>query len=196
LAQLVIATHCKTRSLKLWDFEKGFLEAQILVANDISLAMFIDPLPLLVVVDAKGTIYLFSTKYHLKNPYKLLAQWKNMYSIQKASQITFVSSNFVEKNQVGQLILGDEFGYIRVIDLWGFLSEQNIKPVTSEMLGNKNPYRIEDYLYANSENSSNTHDFTHHDSNNIVPPPSIKQILQIKAHNDRVNYMALLNESQ
>ena len=60
--------------------------------------MFIDPLPLLVLVDIKGTIYLFSTKYHLKNPYKLLTQWKNMYSIQKSSQITYVSSHY-EQNK-------------------------------------------------------------------------------------------------
>ncbi len=62
------------------------------------------------------------------------------------------------------------------------------------MIGNKNAYRIEDYNYiGNGENSSNTHDFTHHESNNIVPPGNIKQKLQIRGHADRVNYVALIN---
>ena len=96
--------------------------------------MFIDPLPLLVLVDIKGTIYLFSTKYHLKNPYKLLTQWKNMYSIQKSSQITFVSSHYEQNKDTEmitcELILGDEFGYIRIVDISGFIHDKEIKPVT------------------------------------------------------------------
>ena len=98
LTQLCIATHCKTNVCKLWDFEKGFLETQYIVPNEISTVLFIDPLPILVIVDIKGTIYFFSTKYLSKNPYKLLTQWKNMYSIQKSSQITFISSNYVVQN--------------------------------------------------------------------------------------------------
>jgi hypothetical protein len=59
------------------------------------------------------------------------------------------------------LILGDEFGYIRIVDLSAFILEKDIKPVTPEMIGNKNPYRIEDYNYlGTAENSSNTHDFS------------------------------------
>lgn len=32
-------------------------------------------------------------------PYKLLAQWKNMYSIQKSSQITYIKPVFDEKTK-------------------------------------------------------------------------------------------------
>lgn len=71
-----------------------------------ALSAFVDPLPLLVVVDVKGTISLFSTKYHLKQPYQLLTQWKNIYSIQKSSQITFITSNYTN-NGIYELILGD-----------------------------------------------------------------------------------------
>jgi len=92
--QLLIATHSKSSTCRIWDFEKGFLEAQILVPSEIVNILFVDPLPLIVIVDIKGTIYIFSTKYNLKNPYKLLTQWKNMYSIQKASQITYISSTY------------------------------------------------------------------------------------------------------
>lgn len=99
LTQLVIATFSKTNVCKIWDFEKGFLETQFIVPYEITNLLFIDPLPLLIVVDVKGTIYVFSTKYFLKSPYKLLTQWKNMYSIQRESQITFMSSVYKEAEQ-------------------------------------------------------------------------------------------------
>jgi hypothetical protein len=39
------------------------------------------------------------------------------------------------------------------------------------------------------------HDFSHHESKNIVPPSTIRQKMQIKAHADRVTYVALVKES-
>lgn len=133
-AQLVIATFSKSNVCKMWDFEKGFLEAQFIVASEISNVLMVDPLPLLIIVDVKGTVYLFSTKYLFKRPYTLLTQWKNMYSIQKSSQITFISSTFSEatsKNPLTcELILGDEYGYVRVVDLASFIEEQDLKPIT------------------------------------------------------------------
>lgn len=92
--------------------------------------------------------------------------------------------------------MGDEFGYIRIVDLSAFILEKDIRPIVPEMIGNKNPYRIEDYNYlGTAENSSNTHDFSNYETTNIVPPANIKQKLQIKAHNERINYVALVNES-
>jgi hypothetical protein len=44
-----------------------------------------------------------------------------------------------------------------------------------------------------SESALNTHDFTTIESKNIVPPASIKQKIQFKAHNDRINYVSLIN---
>ncbi len=58
--------------------------------HEITLTQFLSPYPLLIVVDTKGSIYMFSTKYYLKKPFSLLTQWKNMYSIQKTSQITLI----------------------------------------------------------------------------------------------------------
>ena len=110
-SQLLIATFSKSNTCKLWDFEKGFLEAQFIVAHEIINVLFVDPLPLLIVVDVKGTVYLFSTKHFIKGPYKLLTHWKNMYSIQKSSQITFISSSYSEATSKEsarcQLIMGD-----------------------------------------------------------------------------------------
>lgn len=58
-----------------------------------------------------------------------------MYSIQKSSQITFISSKYEaekqDKNARCELILGDEFGYIRIVDITSFLLELNIGPVTA-----------------------------------------------------------------
>ena len=60
-----------------------------------------------MIVDVRGTIYLVSTKYYFKKPYQLLTQWKNMYSIQTASQITFLNSIYDHKERKCQLVLGD-----------------------------------------------------------------------------------------
>lgn len=42
----------------------------------------------------------------------------------------------------------------------------------------------------------NIHDFSHEESKVIVPPESIRQKLQIKAHEERVTYVSLVNESE
>lgn len=104
------------------------------MAHEIINVLFVDPLPLLIVVDVKGTVYLFSTKHFIKGPYKLLTHWKNMYSIQKSSQITFISSSYSEATSKEparcQLIMGDEFGYIRLADISAFLEDQDLRPVS------------------------------------------------------------------
>jgi len=53
----------------------------------------------LLASDIKGSIYIFTTKHYLANPYKLIAQWKNMYSIQKSSQITYIKPIYNEKTK-------------------------------------------------------------------------------------------------
>ena len=102
---MFIATHSKTNHCRIWDFEKGFLQAQLNVPHEITLTHFLSPYPLLIVADTKGSIYIFSTKYYFKKPYSLLTQWKNMYSIQKTSQITFIEYKKIKNEDL--LILGD-----------------------------------------------------------------------------------------
>lgn len=82
---------------------------------------FICPFALLLASDVKGSIYIFTTKHHLAGPYKLLAQWKNMYSIQKSSQITYIKPLYDPKTRECEVILGDEYGYIRVINISAFI---------------------------------------------------------------------------
>ena len=66
--------------------------------------------------------------------------------------------------------------------------------MTQELIGNKNPYRIEDYHYKGvSQSSSMIHDFTKFTDPNLIPPSTIKQKIQIKAHNERINYVTLIN---
>lgn len=198
ITQMLIATHFKTPSIRVWDFEKGYLEAEYILPADVSQVEFIEPFPLVIASDIKGSIYLFTTKYYLKAPHCLLAHWKNMYSIQKSSQITYIFPMYDANTHDCQIILGDEYGYIRIIAITDFLKEHGFVPLTQEQVGNKNPYRIEDYHYKviSETSSANTHDFTRHGSANLVPPPSIKQRTQIKAHNEKINYVSLINESK
>lgn len=104
---MLIVTHCKTPLLRLWDFEKGYLEAQYMLPGDVCQAQFIDPYPLLFVSDIKGSIFVFTTKHHIQGPFKLLAQWKNMFSIQKTSQLTFVECIYNSKTKETEIVLGD-----------------------------------------------------------------------------------------
>lgn len=76
-----------------------------------------------------------------------MAHWKNMYSIQKSSQITYIYPVYTEATQDCLIILGDEYGYIRIISLTEFLSDNNIAPLRPDEVEKKNPYRIEDYHY-------------------------------------------------
>ena len=96
---MLIGTHCKTSSVRLWDFEKGYLEGELIFPSDVCQVEFIEPFPLVLVSDIKGCIYLITTKYFTKSPYKLVAYWKNMYSIQKSSQITFIYPLYDAKTQ-------------------------------------------------------------------------------------------------
>lgn len=151
---------------------------------DVCQVEFICPYPLILVSDVKGSIYIFTSKHHTAGPYKILAQWKNMYSIQKSSQITYIKPIFDPVTKECEIILGDEYGYIRVANITSFIEANKINPVTPEMLGNKNPFRIEDYNYkGGSESTSNTHDFSKYSLSNLVPPSTVKQKIQIKAHN-------------
>jgi hypothetical protein len=87
------------------------------IKNDINLIAFLSPFPLILIADTKGGVYILTSK-HAKNPYKLVHHWRNMYSIQKASQITYISTEYSFKGDIIQsykLILGDEYGYIRII---------------------------------------------------------------------------------
>lgn len=70
-----------------------------------------------------------------------------MYSIQKSSQITYIKPIYEPVTKECEIILGDEYGYVRVASLTSFIEAHKITAVTAEMLGNKNPYRIEDYHY-------------------------------------------------
>jgi hypothetical protein len=63
-----------------------------------------NPFPLLVVADIKGGVYIFIVKYH-KKAGKLLIHWKNMYSIQKQSQVTYIGSEYYGGDL--RLMIGD-----------------------------------------------------------------------------------------
>lgn len=51
-----------------------------------------------------------------------------MYSIQRTSQITFIDYKKVDGED--WLILGDEYGYVRVLDITAFLLSLDVRPIT------------------------------------------------------------------
>lgn len=112
-----------------------------------------------------------------------------MYSIQKESQVTFLSSEYHNKEL--KLILGDEYGYLRLIKLNPLLETEQIEPVVPEQLGNKNPFRIEDYNFTGSVKAQQV--FT--DADAIHPQKTIRQSTQFKAHNSRINFAHVIRQT-
>jgi|JI6StandDraft_1071083.scaffolds.fasta_scaffold05434_8 WD40 repeat protein len=111
---LLLATTSRDPTVRLWDFEKGYFEGDFTITEEISCIHFLNPFPLLAVSDIKGGNYIFIVNYH-KKAGKLLVHWTNMYSIQKESQVTYLSSEY-HGNEL-KLIVGDEYGYVRLIKL-------------------------------------------------------------------------------
>jgi hypothetical protein len=73
------------------------------------------------------------------------------------------------------------------------LEAEQIEAVLSEQLGNKNPFRIEDYNFTGNESTSHKPPFT--EANAILPQKLIRQSVQIKAHNSRVNSVQFIHQT-
>ena len=139
---MLIASAARSNECYIWDFEKGFFERKFTIIEEISYITFLNPYPLILICDLKGGVHIFVVKYHKKEG-ELLVSWNNMYSIQKQAQVNVASSDYYKGELT--IVLGDEYGYVRVMKIEQALTNEKIGPIGPEVLGNKNPYRIEDY---------------------------------------------------
>lgn len=138
-SMMLIASASRSPQCCIWDFEKGFFERDFIVNEEISCMSFLDPYPLIAIGDLKGAVYIFIVKYHKKTG-ELLLNWNNMYSIQKQAQVSVISSDYYKGELT--MAIGDEYGYVRVLKIEAALNAEKVTPITPDMLGNKNPYRI------------------------------------------------------
>jgi WD40 repeat protein len=113
---MLIATTTREGEIRLWDFEKGNFVCKLKSTNKEVLAMqFLHPFPLLVTTDAAGTLCVHIVRPH-KHETQLAVVWKNMFTIMKAAQVTCLDHVTTKADDL-RLVLGDENGDLRVLDL-------------------------------------------------------------------------------
>ncbi|EWS75142.1 cyclic nucleotide-binding domain protein (macronuclear) [Tetrahymena thermophila SB210] len=192
---LQIATVSRDNCIRIWDFEKGNFLYKIIIpqsVNEIVMIKILDPFPLIAGADSSGFIYVWGLKQSDYYNGKLLIKWKNMFTIQKAAVITSMDHQVIVKdNQVKlDLILGDEIGYIRFLNLNELLNEFQIKPFNSPE-ENRNLKRAIDYIFSDLDQ-----EILQKDEKPLLQEKKAKQVLQWKAHSEQIKVIQKINETK
>ncbi|KRX08309.1 WD40-repeat-containing domain [Pseudocohnilembus persalinus] len=179
----LIATMGRDAEIRIWDVEKGTYKSKIesnIQYQSMYHMKFLDPFPLLATADIAGYIYVWSTQ-PLEFQNQLLLRWKNMFTISKISQVTSLNYDYDEINNKLHLVLGDETGYVRILDISEVLKQFLIQP--ERKMEQQNMFRQNNYNYSTFENND-YNNYTGDQSNQVVPLPekSAKQVLQWQAH--------------
>lgn len=115
----LIATGGRDNRVRIWEYEKVALQAELMHNHDISIVHFIKPFPLLLTSDSDGTVYIWLTKPHPLHR-KCVLSLKNQ-GIDKVVPVTAIDSFYKEHpdGTPAQLLLlqGDENGEIVVYDI-------------------------------------------------------------------------------
>jgi WD40 repeat protein len=210
----MIATGSRDCQIRLWDYETCKLEGCLIGhSSDIIVSLFLEPLPLLFVSDISGTLSLWGVRLPGYSSFQCLLKWRNMHTLEKTATITAATYLFEEGTVV--LILGDEKGTIRVLNLQGLIEDMKIVRPASFKHGTKprNPTRLADLdmkagvgnagkgLNRKNSGSSIGSDEAHaaNELEFIAKPIKddylAKQMTQWKAHNDAIKYIAVVKET-
>lgn len=77
----LIATGSRDNSVRVWDYEKIKLEAELNGhTSEVVIVKFLKPFPLLLSTDSAGQLYLWLTKPHPKAN-QCLVSWRNMFTL-------------------------------------------------------------------------------------------------------------------
>lgn len=133
---MLLVTVGRLQELRIWDFEKGTFMNKLKASGEIVLIKFLDPYPMFATSDHQGTIVIYMTPPSpMKN--KVAIIWKNMFTIMKAAQVNAIELH----NET--LILGDENGDIRILQIKDMITQLKIERVNhSDIAANKNPLRF------------------------------------------------------
>lgn len=210
----LITTGSRDCQVRLWDYETCKLEGCLIGhSSDIIVSMFLEPYPLLFVSDTSGTLSVWGIRLPGFNVVQCLLKWRNMHTLEKTATITSATYLCDDENLV--LVLGDEKGTMRILNLKGLVDSMNVKKMTKRF-GSKqrNPTRLADLdmkvglnsgnKSLNRKNSGSSIDSEEaHATNELefVAKPIkddylAKQITQWKAHSDAIKYISIVNETQ
>lgn len=70
-----------------------------------------------------------------------------MFTIQKASQVTYIDYEFTQEKQILTILMGDETGYVRVLDVSFIIKSFELKPIIPKE-ENRNMMRKEEYTFS------------------------------------------------
>jgi len=198
-------------SAKVWDYETCKLEGILLGhKSDILVAKFLRPFPLLLLSDQSGNLSIWGVNCSGLAKFQCLVKWKNMHTLEKTATIT--SASYVYQKDTLQLVLGDEKGTVRVLDLTELVLELDltVEVSTPRNAEHRNPTRLVDVDMAEIT-TKHTHDRRNSLSSiNSGEPKSsnevefeskplkedfyVKQKVQWKAHSDSIKYIAVVQE--
>jgi WD40 repeat protein len=93
----LIASGGRDSKIKLWSYEKGKLEVELMLNNfEIILVKFLEPFQLLLSSDNGGFLCLWDMKSS-KKQYRCLVTWQNMFNLTTAHSVTAIDYNYNPK---------------------------------------------------------------------------------------------------
>ena len=211
----LIVTGSRDFHIKIWDYETCKLEGVLSGhQSEILTLKFLNPYPLLVVSDQSGTLSLWAVMCpQFENMMQCLVRWRNMHTLAKTASISAI--NYYIEGSVINLLLGDEKGNVRILQISDLLEELGIKPLIMHPLRNKprnHTRMVEVDMLKHLENSSSLHTPVTSHSNpgsesnlvgslHFVSKPLkddqyIRQVAQWKAHNDGIKYLTIVKETE
>lgn len=211
----LIATGSRDCQVRLWDYETCKLEGSLLGHNsDIIVSMFLEPYPFLFVSDTSGTLSIWGIQLPGLSRVQCLVKWRNMHTLEKTATITS-ATHYCDEDSC-KLIVGDEKGTIRILELIDLVNELKVQKIEEVKQGSKprNPTRIAELdmksggapasraLNRKNSGSSMASEEAHAGNELEFVAKALKedlfvrQIMQWKAHNDAIKYLAIVNETE
>jgi WD40 repeat protein len=211
----LIASGSRDCHVRVWDYETCKLEGTLIGHNsDIIVTMFLDPYPLLFVSDTSGTLSIWAIQSPGLARIQCLVKWRNMHTLEKTATIT--AATYYCAPGSCKLVLGDEKGTLRILELEGLISDTNIVPLEIKKieLKSRNPTRLAEVNMRSTDQSvsktinrknsgSSVESEEGHISNNLefLSKPIkddylVKQTSTWKGHTDAIKYLAVVKETQ
>ncbi|CAG9333906.1 unnamed protein product [Blepharisma stoltei] len=200
--------------IRVWDYETCKLEAVLLGHHsDILIVLSLDPYPMILVSDQGGNLSIWGISCPNMPRFQCLVKWRNMHTLEKTATIT-AATHYCLDNAL-RIVLGDEKGTIRLLEVKDLLTELNISPYHKESpkLKSRNPTRLADLDMQDTEKTHKITFMQRKSSESSLesedPQPSnelefvakplkedhyVRQVIQWRAHNDAIKHLSYISE--
>ena len=195
----LIVTGSRDCTARLWNYETCKLEGILMGhSSDIVCVRFLEPYPLLLVSDANGVLSIWKVKCADTEPAAAcLVKWNNMHTLERTSSVTALSHCNLEGRLL--IILGDEKGDLRILNVTAILTELQLKEATLIRSKPRNPTRLVEVTIDVSSKSTNARSAQGGDA--FIPchprldDHVVVQIAQWKAHTEAIKTLHYVEET-